>query len=100
MQNKICFKTIMPKIAFYKFLEFFMFTQDLSEPFHLHVEARKGKRRYPAKIFIENGIEVKSRGNLSDNEINLAIHLIEKNLGLINKQINNFSEGKKKINRQ
>jgi hypothetical protein len=85
----------MPKIAIYKYLVFFIYAYDLNERRHLHIEARKGKRRYSAKVFIENGIEVIEKGNLSDSEINLSVKLIEKNFKLINKQIDHYLAGKK-----
>ncbi|MCY7351268.1 MAG: DUF4160 domain-containing protein [Cytophagaceae bacterium] len=60
----------MPKIAVYKFFSFFFYAYDLAERRHVHVEAKKGRFRQPAKIWIEGKVEVFESGNLSQSELN------------------------------
>jgi hypothetical protein len=56
----------------------------------VHVEIKKGRYRFPAKIWIENGIEIAERSNLSDKQLVTAIKLISNNLNKINLQFDNF----------
>ena len=70
---------IVPKIAIYKFLTFFIYTYDaLNEPPHLHIVKEKGTRQRSAKIWLTSLIVAES-GTLSEKELNKAIKLIKSN---------------------
>lgn len=85
----------MPKIALYKFFSFFFYAYDLAERRHVHVEAKKGRFRKPAKIWIEGGVEVFDAGNLTQSELNEVCKVIERNLESLNHQFDQFARGKK-----
>ena len=84
----------MPKIAFYKYLMFFIVSYDLQERLHLHVIKTKGRKSRVAKIWLDP-VEVFDRGDLKNKEINLVIKLIEKNKEEITGKIATFAKGKK-----
>ena len=75
---------------------FLLFAADLFEGRkHIHVEVRKGNRRYVAKFWLEPEIKLLKRGNLSDKELTEARKLINENYDTLIKQINKFMRGKK-----
>ena len=68
----------MPKIAFYKYLTFFIVSFDtLKEPPHLHIAKEKGKRTYSAKIWLKT-LEFSDKGSLTNEELNLVKKLTKK----------------------
>jgi len=68
----------MPKIAFYKYLTFFIVSFDtLKEPPHLHIAKEKGKRTYSAKIWLKT-LEFSDKGSLTKEELNLVKKLVSK----------------------
>jgi hypothetical protein len=68
----------MPKIAFYKYLTFFIVSFDtLREPPHLHIARERGKRTYSAKIWL-NTLEFSDKGSLSNEELTLVRKLVSK----------------------
>ena len=78
----------MPKLLIIRQFIFLLFSADVRENRkHIHVEVRKGKRRYVAKFWLEPAIELIEKGNLSSTEANDAKKLIEKNYHLLLKQI-------------
>jgi hypothetical protein len=85
----------MPKIAQFKYFVFFFYAFDLTERRHVHVEAKQGRFRKPAKIWIENGVEVFEPGNLSQTQLNEVCRVIDKNIDTLNKQFEQFVAGKK-----
>lgn len=85
----------MPKIALYKFFSFFFYAYDLAERRHVHVEAKKGRFRKPAKIWIEGKVEVFEPGNLSQSELNEVCRVVERNLDELNRQFDRFARGVK-----
>lgn len=85
----------MPKIAVYNYLTFFFYAADLYERLHVHIIAEKGNYLQPAKIFIENGIEIFEQGNLTQKDLNLCVKLIEANHDKIMNQIEAYKSGKK-----
>ena len=85
----------MPKIAVYKYLVFYIVSYDLTEQLHLHVFSKKHNRNDGAKIWIKPEIKVFYRGALSNEEINLALHLLKKNNHLIKDLIEKFRRGEK-----
>ncbi len=61
---------IMPKIAIYKFLTFFIYSFDVfREPPHLHIVKEKGLRQKSAKIWLRT-LEIAEKGTLTDTDIN------------------------------
>ncbi|TSA51004.1 MAG: DUF4160 domain-containing protein [Sphingobacteriales bacterium] len=84
----------MPKIAFYKYLLFYIVSYDLNERMHLHVGNTKSRKGKDAKIWIDTA-EVFSKGDLSKEELNMCCKLIEKNREEIVGLIHNFAKGKK-----
>jgi len=86
----------MPKLLIIRQFIFLLFSEDVFEKRkHIHVEIRKGKRRYVAKFWLEPTIELIKRGNLSSTEVNEAKKLIEKNYDLLLSQIENVLKGEK-----
>ena len=85
----------MPKIAIFKQFVFFFYAFDLSERRHVHVEAKKGRFRKPAKIWIEHGVEVFDAGNLTRAELNEVCRVVEENLDALNSQFEKFIAGQK-----
>lgn len=75
----------MPKIAFYKYLMFFIVSYDLRERFHLHVVNTKGRDTLAAKIWLDP-LEISEKGHLSKSELRIALKLIGKNRDEIKKK--------------
>ncbi len=84
----------MPKIAFYKYLLFYIVSYDLNERLHLHVGNTKSRKGTDAKIWIDTA-EVFSKGDLSKEELKICCKLIEKNKTEIIRVIHSFAEGNK-----
>lgn len=84
----------MPKIAFYKYLMFFIVSYDLKERFHLHVVNSKSRDSRAAKIWLDS-LKVFETGDLSKTELNLAVKLMEENKEQIKNKILNVTQGKK-----
>ncbi|MBI4648556.1 MAG: DUF4160 domain-containing protein [Bacteroidia bacterium] len=84
----------MPKIAVYKTLIFYIVSFDLSERIHLHVFSKNHNRQGSAKIWLDTN-EVFSQGALTDEEINIAVKLLEKNKNLIKDTIEKFRTSNK-----
>jgi len=84
----------MPKIAFYKYLLFYIVSYDLSERLHVHVGNTRTRKGRDAKIWIDNA-KVHERGDLTKEELNLCCKLIERNRKEIILAIKNFASGKK-----
>lgn len=84
----------MPKIAFYKFLVFYIVSYDLSERLHLHISNTKSRKGKDAKIWLDN-LEVFEKGDLSAKEIKLCIQLIGTNYDKIVLAIRKFAKGEK-----
>ena len=75
---------------------FLLFAADLFEKRkHIHVEIRKGNRRYVAKFWLEPEIKLLKRGNLTDMELALAKKLINENYDVLISQIKKFMRGEK-----
>lgn len=86
----------MPKLLIIRQFVFLFYSADFFEKRkHIHVELRKGKRRYVAKFWLEPKIELIVRGNLSNSEINQAQQLIVENLDLLINQIEKIMRGEK-----
>lgn len=86
---------IVPKIAIYKFLTFFIFAYDaLNEPPHLHVVKEKGNRQRSAKIWLET-FNIAETGTLNEKELNQAISLIKKNQIILIDAFNKVKNGQK-----
>jgi hypothetical protein len=86
---------MMPKLAIYKFLTFFIFASDtVREPPHLHVVREKGNRQRSAKIWLET-LLVAEKGTLSDQELNKAISLIKTNQAALIDAFNRVKQGQK-----
>jgi hypothetical protein len=79
----------MPKIAIYKALIFYIVSYDLSERLHLHVFSKKNRRSGSAKIWLDTS-EVFDQGYLTDEELNLAVKLIDRNRDNLQKVIDDF----------
>src|ERR1035437_328035 len=84
----------MPKIAFYKYLMFFIVSYDLRERFHLHVVNTKGRDTLAAKIWLDP-LEISEKGHLSKSELRIALNLIGKNRDEIKNKIRSFAKGEK-----
>ena len=86
----------MPKLLIIKQFVFLLFAADLFEKRkHVHVEIRKGNRRYVAKFWLEPEIKLLKRGNLTDKELALAKKLINENYDILISQIEKFMRGEK-----
>lgn len=69
---------VMPKIAVYKFLTFFIYSFDaLNEKPHLHIVKEKGRRQRSAKIWIQT-LKIAEKGTLTQAELNKALQIIKK----------------------
>lgn len=84
----------MPKIAYYKYLWFYIVSYDLQERLLLHVGNSRTRKGSDAKIWIDTA-EVYSGGDLSKQELNLCCKLIDFNRNRIIESIANFASGKK-----
>jgi hypothetical protein len=84
----------MPKIAFYKYLWFYIVSYDLSERLHLHVSNTRTRKGNDAKIWIDTA-EVYSAGDLTKEELTICCKLIAKNREQIIAGIRNFASGGK-----
>jgi len=60
---------------------------------HIHVENKKGRFRTTAKFWLEPEVELASKGNFTDKEINLIAKLIKEHRDLIINQIEKFFKG-------
>jgi len=86
----------MPKILIIKSFIFVIYSADIAEnSYHIHVEARKGRYRVSAKFLLTPEIEVVSKVDSSDTEINTIISYIKQYESLIKKQIEKFINGEK-----
>ena len=86
----------MPKLLIVKVFVFLLFSKDIYEGRrHVHILSKKKRIRSVAKFWIEPDIELVHPGNFNKKELNEIMQLIDKNLGIINKQIDNFLGGKK-----
>jgi len=86
---------VMPKIAVYKFLTFFIFSFDaLMEPPHLHIVKEKGTRQKSAKIWLKT-LKVADKGSLNDKELSLALNLIKKHQTELIDSFNKVKSGEK-----
>jgi len=76
----------MPKILIVGDVTFFIYSGDINEKrLHIHVEKKKGRYRKAAKFWLEPEIELVTRGNLSDKEINEVKKIIQMNqINLVN----------------
>ncbi len=87
----------MPKILIVGDVTFFIYSGDIDEKrLHIHVEKKKGRYRKAAKFWLEPEIELVTRGNLSDkeiNEVNEVKKIIQMNHVNLVKQIRNFYNG-------
>jgi hypothetical protein len=86
----------MPKILIIKSFIFVIYSVDVAESrYHIHVEAKKGRFRVSAKFWLSPEIEIVSKGDFSDKEINVIIKYIEKYRNVIIQQIEKFIKGEK-----
>ena len=86
----------VPKLLIINQFVFLLFAADLFESRkHIHVEVRKGNRRYVAKFWLEPEVKLLKRGNLSDKELAQAGKLINENYDTLVKQIEKFMRGEK-----
>jgi hypothetical protein len=85
----------MPKIAFYKYLTFFIVSFDtLKEPPHLHIAKEKGRRTYSAKIWLKT-LEFSDKGSLTGEEMNLVKKLVTKHQSELLKLFEKAKRGEK-----
>lgn len=85
----------MPRIAFYKYLTFFIVSFDtLREPPHLHIAKEKGKRTYAAKIWLKT-LRFSDEGSLTKEELNLVQKLVEKHQAELLKLFEKARKGQK-----
>jgi len=84
----------MPKIAIYKSFYIFLWSYDLQERRHVHIT--KGRRGMvnAAKLWLDTLVWF-DKGDLTAKELNELKKVINKNIGRINTQIDNFAKGKK-----
>ena len=81
----------MPKILIIGRFVFLLFGADINEKRkHIHVEIKKGRKRFVAKFWLEPEIKVEEKGNLSPKEIKIAKKLILENYDLLLIQVNKF----------
>ncbi len=86
----------MPKVLKIRKFVFLFYSADVFEKRkHIHVELRKGKRRYTAKFWLEPEIESFIKGNLSNNEVVMAEKIIKENYDLLINQIEKIIKGEK-----
>ena len=86
----------MPKILIIKSFIFVIYSVDVAENrYHIHVEAKKGRFRISAKFWLTPEVELVSKGNFNDQEINLIIKYINLYKKEIIKQIEKFIKGEK-----
>jgi hypothetical protein len=86
---------LMPKIAIYKFLTFFIYAFDaINEPPHLHIAKEKGNRQRSAKIWLET-LKVAEKGSLTETDLKQAIKVIKENQPILIESFNNIKAGKK-----
>src|SRR2546430_1740611 len=85
---------VMPKVAIFKNLIFFIFSYDLEERWHIHIVNTKKKRGKAAKIWL-NPVKPYQQGDLSDKEFNQALELIEEHKAALKKVIADFKKGNK-----
>ena len=85
---------MMPKILIIGDITFFIYSGDINEKrLHIHVEKKKGRYRKAAKFWLEPEIELETKGNLSEKEINEVIKIIEINKDSLVNQVRNFYNG-------
>ena len=84
----------MPKILIFKFLQFYFYTQDLTERGHLHIVNNKSYSG-AAKIWFEAGVEIFSQGSLTDIQLAQALRVIESELPFIELQWQRFRRQEK-----
>ena len=84
----------MPKVLIVGDITFFIYSGDINEKrLHIHVEKRKGRHRKAAKFWLEPQIELETKGNLTEKEINEIKKLIRMNQNKLVNQIRNFYNG-------
>lgn len=80
----------MSKLAVYGNLVFYIFAYDLVERMHVHISNTKSRSGKPAKIWLDT-LDVFERGNLTKEEISLALTLLARNSEVIEQSIQTFA---------
>jgi len=84
----------MPKILIVGDITFFIYSGDINEKrLHIHVEKKKGRYRIAAKFWLEPEIELETKGNLTNKEINEVMKIIKMNKERLVKQLEKFYNG-------
>jgi hypothetical protein len=85
----------LPKILIVQNITIFVYSGDISEKRrHIHIEIKKRRHRKSIKFWIEPQIEIVDKNGLNDKEISNIKKIIISNIDLINRQLDQFYQGK------
>jgi hypothetical protein len=85
----------MPKLAYIGAFLVFIVSFDLQERRHVHIARTKDGFQRTAKFWLEPDVELFERGDFTDKELRTIQAALQEHRGIISKQINDFSQGKK-----